>query len=109
MSFKPFRDSRPMSERPLEVQMEAMFFESIAPLLTKKNQGKVMGEFRRTLANFKVTLEKKEARELHTLVHTDECSMCPRCGSKFEASYEWEKSGETCPVCTSHHDSEENK
>lgn len=51
MSFKPHRDHRPMSERPLEVQMEAKFFQLIAPLLTKKQQGKVMGAFREVIAN----------------------------------------------------------
>lgn len=49
MSFKPFRDSRPMSERPLEVQMEAAFFQRIQPLITKKEQGKVMGAYREVL------------------------------------------------------------
>lgn len=53
MSFKPKRDNRPMTERPLNVQMEASFFQSIQPFLTKRQQGKVMGEFRRILAEFK--------------------------------------------------------
>lgn len=104
MAFKPNRDNLPMAERPLEVQLEAKFFQAIQPLLTKKQQGKVMCEFRRVLANFKISLEAKEGHELHTLVHTDEGSMCPRCGSKFEAAYEWEKASSTCPVCTSQYD-----
>ena len=49
MAFKPHRDSRPMAERPLEVQLEAKFFQAIQPLLTKKQQGKVMCEFRNVI------------------------------------------------------------
>lgn len=104
MSFKPHRDSRPMEHRPLEVQMEAKFFQLIQPLLTKKQQGKVMGAYRQALSNFKVSLEPKTGHELHTLVHTDTGSMCPRCGSAFEAAHDWEKASSTCPVCTSQYD-----
>lgn len=64
MGFKPFRDSRPMNERPLEVQLEAMFFESISGLLSKKDQGRVMGAFRESLAKFKVTVEAKDEQTL---------------------------------------------
>jgi len=52
MSFKPLRDSRPMTERPIAIQLEAQFFKTIQPLLTKKQQGKVMGAFRETLKSF---------------------------------------------------------
>lgn len=52
MAFKPRRDSRPMEDRPRGVQMEASFFLGLS-FLTKKEQGKVMGEFRRVLAEFK--------------------------------------------------------
>lgn len=50
MTFKPHRDSRPMAERPLEVRLEASFFQRIQPLLTKKQQGKVMGAYREVVA-----------------------------------------------------------
>ena len=50
MSFKPFRDSRPMAERPLDVQLEAKFFELISLTLTKKQQGRVMGAYRAVIA-----------------------------------------------------------
>jgi hypothetical protein len=46
MTFKPHRDSRPMAERPLDVQLEAKFFELIRWDLTKKQQGRVMGAYR---------------------------------------------------------------
>lgn len=52
MAFKPQRDSSPMAERPQAVQMEASFFQGLS-FLTKKEQGKVMGEFRRVMAEFK--------------------------------------------------------
>ena len=52
MAFKPHRDSRPMEDRPKDVQMEASFFQGLG-FLTKKEQGKVMGEFRRVLSEFK--------------------------------------------------------
>ncbi|UHS64785.1 hypothetical protein P9600_gp04 [Escherichia phage vB_EcoD_Opt212] len=52
MAFKPQRDSRPMAERPRASQMEASFFRGLS-FLTKKEQGKVMGEFRRVMAEFK--------------------------------------------------------
>lgn len=52
MAFKPQRDSRPMTERPRASQMEASFFRGLS-FLTKKEQGKVMGEFRRVMAEFK--------------------------------------------------------
>lgn len=54
MSFKPHRDNRPMSERPVEIQMEAKFFQSIQPLLTKKQQGRIMGAFRETISIYEV-------------------------------------------------------
>lgn len=61
MSFKPHRDSRPMAERPLDVQMEAKFFQLIQPLLTKKQQGKVMGAYREMIACFgNPCLDKEE-------------------------------------------------
>ena len=46
MVFKPFRDDRPMKDRPLSVQMEADFHSRIKDVLTKKQQGYVMGAFR---------------------------------------------------------------
>ena len=46
MAFKPFRDNRPMKDRPLSVQMEADFHSRIKDVLTKKQQGYVMGAFR---------------------------------------------------------------
>ncbi len=52
MAFKPRRDSLPMEDRPRGVQMEASFIQGLS-FLTKKEQGKVMGEFRRVLAEFK--------------------------------------------------------
>ena len=52
MAFKPQRDSRPMADRPKGIQMEASFFQGLS-FLTKNDQGKVMGEFRRVLAEFK--------------------------------------------------------
>lgn len=52
MAFRPQRDSRPMADRPKDNQMEASFFQGLS-FLTKKEQGKVMGEFRRVLAEFK--------------------------------------------------------
>lgn len=59
MAFKPFRDSRPMAERPFEVQLEAEFFAKLGQL-GKKNQGRTMGAFREALAEFKVTVEAKD-------------------------------------------------
>lgn len=64
MSFKPFRDSRPMAERPLEVQAEAAFFSRIQPLLTKKEQGRVMGAYRETLALFRNPV--RDTKDHHT-------------------------------------------
>lgn len=55
MAFKPFRDERPMSQRPLEVQIEAEMFGLIRTFLTKKEQGKVMGAFREVISKVKVT------------------------------------------------------
>ncbi|MGP1609110.1 MAG: hypothetical protein ACTS5G_00285 [Burkholderiales bacterium] len=46
MTFKTMRDHRPLEERPVEVQMEAEFHASIRGILTKKQQGNVMGAFR---------------------------------------------------------------
>lgn len=50
MTFKPHRDSRPMAERPLDVQLEAKFFDLIRWDLTKKQQGRVMGAYRAIVA-----------------------------------------------------------
>lgn len=55
MAFKPFRDERPMSQRPLEVQIEAEMFSLIRVFLSKKDQGKVMGAFREVISKVKVT------------------------------------------------------
>ena len=49
MSFKPLRDHRPLEERPLEVQIEARFHQAVKDYLTKKQQGRVMGELRAVL------------------------------------------------------------
>lgn len=46
MTFKTFRDGRPLDERPAQVQMEAELHASIRGILTKKEQGNVMGAFR---------------------------------------------------------------
>lgn len=55
MAFKPFRDERPMSQRPLEVQIEAEMFKLVSAFLTKKEQGRVMGAFREVISKVKVT------------------------------------------------------
>lgn len=55
MAFKPFRDSRPMKERPIEIQAEANFFSLInfnEYRLSKKQQGRIMGAFRKNLESF---------------------------------------------------------
>lgn len=67
MTFKPHRDSRPLNERPVAVQMEAVFHQSIKDILTKKQQGKVMGAFRQVLAQFhseQVPLPLSQGQEL---------------------------------------------
>lgn len=55
MAFKPFRDERPMSQRPIEVQIEAEMFGLIRTFLSKKDQGRVMGAFREVVSKVKVT------------------------------------------------------
>lgn len=60
MSFKPMRDSRPMCERPIEVQLEAQFFQLIQPHLTKKQQGRIMGAFREILPSI---LEEQNGKD----------------------------------------------
>lgn len=57
MAFKPHRDNRPMSERPVEVQLEAKFFSLIRDGLTKKQQGRVMGAYRTVCAARKNPVE----------------------------------------------------
>lgn len=54
MPFKPLRDSRPIEERPIEIQLEAAFFAQLQPLLSKKDQGRVMGAFREAVSKFKL-------------------------------------------------------
>lgn len=61
MSFKPFRDSRPMSERPIEVQLEAAFFAKLGHL-GKKDQGRTMGAFREALENYRVVTAEQRAK-----------------------------------------------
>ena len=45
MSFKPHRDSQPLEQRPLSVQLEAQFHMAIRDKLTKRQQGYVIGRF----------------------------------------------------------------
>lgn len=56
MAFKPIRDSRPMEQRPIEVQAESAFFTLISNFtdyrLSKKQLGRVMGAFRENLNKF---------------------------------------------------------
>lgn len=67
MAFKPFRDSRPMEERPIEIQAEAAFFALISGFmehrLTKKQQGRVMGAFRKNLEKFPLEGMRDEPSE----------------------------------------------
>ncbi|WII71743.1 hypothetical protein QJS83_14860 [Bdellovibrio sp. 22V] len=63
MAFKPFRDSRPMEERPIEIQVEAVFFQyirDVQPPLSKKQQGKVMGAFREITSRFKLEVKDEK-------------------------------------------------
>ncbi|AVJ51831.1 hypothetical protein Vid5_gp76 [Pantoea phage vB_PagS_Vid5] len=67
MTFKPQRDSRPLNERSVAVQMEAVFHQSIQGILNKKQQGYVMGEFRKVRAQFmseQVPLPLSQGQEL---------------------------------------------
>lgn len=67
MTFKPQRDSRPLNERSVAVQMEAAFHKSIQGILNKKQQGYVMGEFRKVRAQFmseQVPLPLSQGQEL---------------------------------------------
>lgn len=64
MSFKPHRDSRPLEQRPLSVQLEAQFHMAIRDKLTKRQQGYVMGAFRHTLAKLSLDEPKQDSPAL---------------------------------------------
>lgn len=64
MSFKPHRDSRPLEQRPLSVQLEAQFHIAIRDNLTKRQQGHVMGAFREALAKLSLDAPKQDSQAL---------------------------------------------
>lgn len=64
MSFKPHRDSRPLEQRPLSVQLEAQFHMAIRDKLTKRQQGYVMGAFRQVLAQLSLDKPKQDSQAL---------------------------------------------
>lgn len=64
MSFKPHRDSRPLEQRPLSVQLEAQFHMAIREKLTKRQQGHIMGAFRQVLARLSLDAPKQDNQAL---------------------------------------------
>lgn len=64
MSFKPHRDSRPLEQRPLSIQLEAQFHMAIRDKLTKRQQGYVMGAFRHALAKLSLDEPKQDSPAL---------------------------------------------
>lgn len=64
MSFKLHRDSQPLEQRPLSVQLEAQFHMAIRDKLTKRQQGYVMGAFREVLAKLSLDAPKQDSQAL---------------------------------------------
>lgn len=61
MDFRPLRDSRPITDRPLSVQLEAAFFAKLRHL-SKKDQGRTMGAFREAILETNVKIVKGEPK-----------------------------------------------